>query len=179
MADSRTGAGKVPVRLDSFVASENKKCVQGHSFVTEPQECAAGDRPRTQGPARRGSCRPAGQSEHQNRTRTNWNLWTKTWACDQLRAYKRKAKRKISSSVEIPTNQCRINDHVRKHPTHHRSNNSGRIMTDAKISKWKLDEKEDIYVILKEFPMKSLLLTKGKGITFLTGVDTSSNQVIG
>lgn len=52
-------------------------------------------------------------------------------------------------------------------------------MTDAKISKWKLDEKEDIYVILKQVPVKSLLLTKGKGITFLTGVDTSSNQVIG
>ena len=52
-------------------------------------------------------------------------------------------------------------------------------MTNAKISSWKLDEKENIYVILNELPVKSLLLTKVKGVTFLIGVDTSSNQVIG
>lgn len=63
MADSRTGAEKVPVRLDSFVASENNKCVHRHNFVAEPQECAAGDRRRTQGPARRG---PAGQRGNLN-----------------------------------------------------------------------------------------------------------------
>ena len=50
MADWRTGAGTVQVRLDGF-AAENKKYVHKHDLVTEQQECAAGDRPRTQGPA--------------------------------------------------------------------------------------------------------------------------------
>lgn len=41
MADWRTGAGAVQVRLDSF-AAENKKYVHEHDLVIEQQECALG-----------------------------------------------------------------------------------------------------------------------------------------
>lgn len=124
MADSRTGAGRVQVRLDSFVASENKKCLHRLNLVTEQQACAGGDRPRTRGPARRGSRWPTGQLEHQHMTRATETCWLKL---EPVITSVPTNIREISSFVGIPTNQRRINDHVRKYPTHHCSNNSGRI----------------------------------------------------
>lgn len=64
MADSRTGAGRAQVRLDSFVASENKKCLHRLNLVTEQQACAGGADP---GHGDQPEGAPAGQ-------RGNWNI---------------------------------------------------------------------------------------------------------
>lgn len=51
------------MRLDSFVASENKKCEHGHNLVTEQQACAGGTDP-GHGGQPKGA--PAGQRDNLN-----------------------------------------------------------------------------------------------------------------